>query len=427
MSQITENPRGGCTLAGINSVLSAIQDVCPIYHSGPGCNMQNVGAEHSQAGIKLSRFLDSAVPGTNMIEKDVVFGGIKKLKSTVQGAVEVFNAKAYFILNGCTSGIIGDDIESVALEYRQKGYEVYAVDTPGFTGDSNYGYETIWNKFIEEIIEKQPVDDNLVNIFGIIPYHDPFWNGNLTEIKRILERIGLRVNTFYTDEQNFETVKTCSAAALNIVVHPWIFKGPAQKFEEKFHTPWIRIPGLPIGGTDTSSFLRTVGEKLNIDSVLVEKVIYEEEKRVYTYLSQAMSAILWKRFAVVGEANSAVGITRYLANDYSFTPSLVIISEPIYREEDKQRIIEQVTTNLEYAKPPKVVFAADQYIINQELENDENISLIVGSSNEREAAMVLECQYLIATFPIKDRLILDRAIAGYKGSLTFTEDLYYNL
>ena len=335
MSQITENPRGGCTLAGINSVLSAIQDVCPIYHSGPGCNMQNVGAEHSQAGIKLSRFLDSAVPGTNMIEKDVVFGGIKKLKSTVQGAVEVFNAKAYFILNGCTSGIIGDDIESVALEYRQKGYEVYAVDTPGFTGDSNYGYETIWNKFIEEIIEKQPVDDNLVNIFGIIPYHDPFWNGNLTEIKRILERIGLRVNTFYTDEQNFETVKTCSAAALNIVVHPWIFKGPAQKFEEKFHTPWIRIPGLPIGGTDTSSFLRTVGEKLNIDSVLVEKVIYEEEKRVYTYLSQAMSAILWKRFAVVGEANSAVGITRYLANDYSFTPSLVIISEPIYREEDK--------------------------------------------------------------------------------------------
>lgn len=29
MSQITENPRGGCVLAGINSVLGALHKVCP--------------------------------------------------------------------------------------------------------------------------------------------------------------------------------------------------------------------------------------------------------------------------------------------------------------------------------------------------------------------------------------------------------------
>ena len=40
MSQVTENPKGGCVLAGINSVLGAIDRVCPIYHSGPGCCMQ---------------------------------------------------------------------------------------------------------------------------------------------------------------------------------------------------------------------------------------------------------------------------------------------------------------------------------------------------------------------------------------------------
>ena len=30
MSQILENPRGGCVLAGINSVLGALDKVCPI-------------------------------------------------------------------------------------------------------------------------------------------------------------------------------------------------------------------------------------------------------------------------------------------------------------------------------------------------------------------------------------------------------------
>lgn len=45
MSFVTENPRGGCVLSGINSVLAAIDHVCPILHSGPGCCMQTTAAE----------------------------------------------------------------------------------------------------------------------------------------------------------------------------------------------------------------------------------------------------------------------------------------------------------------------------------------------------------------------------------------------
>ena len=45
MSAVMENPKGGCVLAGINSVLGAINRVCPIYHSGPGCCMQTTAAD----------------------------------------------------------------------------------------------------------------------------------------------------------------------------------------------------------------------------------------------------------------------------------------------------------------------------------------------------------------------------------------------
>jgi nitrogenase molybdenum-iron protein beta chain len=55
------------------------------------------------------------------------------------------------------------------------------------------------------------------------------------------------------------------------------------------------------------------------------------------------------------------------------------------------------------------------------------LSLIIGSSNEEEVSSLKEVQFIVAAFPIKDRLIFNRAYAGYRGSLTLIEDLYDNL
>lgn len=428
MSQIMENPKGGCVLAGINSVLGAIDKVCPIYHSGPGCCMQTTAADQGQSGHKSSCFVSSvSLPSSNMLEKEVVFGGLNKLRTTIQGAVDIIDADAYFVLTGCTAGIIGDDIVSVTTEFQEKGVPVYPIETPGFAGDSNLGYETVWNTFIDQVIEKDvPKDDKLVNIFGIVPYHDPFWSGALEEIDRILSRLGLKVNTFFTKGQGIETIRKCSGAALNIIINPWLFKGPSEKFEEKFGVPSIRIPGLFVGATDTTKFVRSVAEALKLDLKLVEDVIESEEHYVYNYLAQSIGVLSWKRFAVVADANSAVGFTRYLANDYSFTPVLVIVSEPIFRPEDKERIIKQIE-DLEYARPPKVLFLTDQFEINKAIrEEEEEITLLIGSSNEREIAIEKDIQFILGAFPMSERLIFNRTYSGYRGSLTFTEDIYDN-
>ena len=429
MSQVTENPKGGCVLAGINSVLGAIDRVCPIYHSGPGCCMQTTAADQGQSGHKSSRFVSFvSLPSTNMLEKEVVFGGTEKLRTTVQGAIDIIDADAYFVLTGCTAGIIGDDIVSVTEEFQDKGYSVYPIETPGFVGDSNLGYETVWTTMINQVIEEDvPKDDKLVNIFGIIPYHDPFWSGALEEIDRILSALGLKVNTFFTKHQGIETIRKCSGAALNIIINPWLFKGQAKKMEQKFGIPSIRVPGLFVGATDTTKFVRQVAEAMHLDQEIVDKVIAAEEEYVYDYLAQSVGVVSWKRFAVVADANNAVGITRYLANDFSFTPVLVIVSEPLFRQEDKDRIVAQIE-DLEYAKPPKVIFASDQYEINQALrEEEEEITLLIGSSNEREVALEKDIQFILAAFPMNERLVFNRTYAGYRGSLTFTEDLYDNL
>lgn len=120
MSQMMENPKGGCVLAGINSVLGAIDKVCPVYHSGPGCCMQTTAADQGQSGHKSSCFVSSvSLPSSNMLEKEVVFGGANKLRTTIQGAIDIIDADAYFVLTGCTAGIIGDDIVSVTNEFTE--------------------------------------------------------------------------------------------------------------------------------------------------------------------------------------------------------------------------------------------------------------------------------------------------------------------
>ena len=428
ISEIIENPRGGCVLAGINSVLGAIDRVCPIYHAGPGCCMQSTASDQGQSGNKNSSFVSSvSIPSTNMLEREVVFGGTKKLQSTIQGALDIIDADAYFVLTGCTAGIIGDDIKSIGEGFKEKGYPVYPIDTPGFAGDSNLGYEVVWNAMIDQVIEEGvPKEEGLINVFGIIPYHDPFWSGNLEEIARLLRKLGLKVNTFFTEHQGIETIRKSSGAVLNLIIHPWILKGPAGRFEEKFGVPFLRYPGLPIGASDTRRFILEVAHALKLDDRLVNRVIEEEEDYVYHYLAQAIGALSWKKFAVVGDASIAVGITRYLANDYSFTPVLVVISEPVFRQEDKDRILSELT-DLEYARPPKVVFSPDQHEINIALLDEEDITLIIGSSNEEEISSLKEVQCIAAAFPIKDRLIFNRAYAGYRGSLTLIEDLYDNL
>ncbi len=426
MSIVTDGPRGNCALGGVNAVLSAINRVIPIYHCGPGCCMQTTAGEAGQSGGRSPFYVSGvSTPCTNMLEREVVFGGTDKLRETIQGTLDIMEADAFFVLTGCTAGIIGDDVTGVTEEFSKQGWPVYPVDTPGFLGESYRGYEIAFQALLDYMVKPAKRRDNLVNLFGIMPYHNPFWEGNFEELTRILEKLGLQVNTFFTRHQGLDDVRGSSAAALNIIVSPWLLQSAAEQYESRFGVPSLRWPGIPIGATDTSAFIRAVARRLGIEE-RAEQVVAEEEDYVYSYLETAIGQLSWKRFAVVGDANTAIGVTRYLANDYSFSPIITIITDPVSRPEDRERITVQLT-ELEYARPPRVVFETDQWKIQKELEQFEEITLLAGSTNEREYALEHDIQCCVISYPITDRLIFNRAYAGYRGSLTLTEDLYDNL
>jgi len=426
MSAVTEYPRGTCVLGGVNATLSAINRICTIYHSGPGCCMQTTAGEGAQSGLLQPYYLGAvSSPCSNMLEREVVFGGEKKLREEIDGTLEIIDADAYFVLTGCTAGIIGDDIEAAVSEYG--GKNVYAVTTPGFAGDALLGYEIAFQALFDHIIDKNPKrDEELVNLIGIFPYHDAYWIGAFEELTRILQKLGLKVNTFFTDNQGIEQVKTASSAALNIIVNPWRLKKFAELMSTAYGIPSVRFPGVPLGATQTSAFVRGVGEALKLGGGLIEKVIREEEAYVYHFYESAVGAISWKRFAVVADAGTAIAMTKFLADDWSLSPVVTIVSEPIWSDKDKQYITEQIRC-LEFARSPDVFFLPDHCDIRQKIKEYGGITLIAGSSLEQEVSLEIDAQHTAVSFPISDRLIFNRAYAGYRGALTVAEDLFNNL
>jgi nitrogenase molybdenum-iron protein beta chain len=390
--------------------------------------MQTTAGEAGQAGLRSPYFLSSvSSPCSNMLEREVVFGGEQKLRDEIDGAIEIIDADAYFVLTGCTAGIIGDDVASVTNEYLSRGIAVYPIVTPGFAGDSLLGYEVAFQTFLDYVVDKEPVrQGDLVNLLGIVPYHDPYWAGTFEELSRILRKLGLRVNTFFTENQGIESIRSSSSAALNIIVSPYLLGKAAETYNTRFGVPFLRFPGVPIGATQTSAFVRSVGEALGLDSAIVESVVHEEEKYVYNFFEGIIGALSWKRFAVAGDASTAVAMTKFLADDYSFTPLVTIVTDPIFSDSDKERIRSQITT-LEYAKAPDVFFLSDHYDIRNKLKSYPGLTLIIGSSLEEEVALELDVQCHVMSFPVSDRLVLNRTYGGYRGCLTLVEDLFNNL
>ena len=80
-------PRFTCALGAQNTVL-AIPRAIPVVHSGPGCS--GVVHEFATSGYQGVCYAGgNQVPSTNTDESNVVFGGEKKLRSEVEGALKV--------------------------------------------------------------------------------------------------------------------------------------------------------------------------------------------------------------------------------------------------------------------------------------------------------------------------------------------------
>lgn len=423
-----------CSIAALHSA-AAIPRVIPIVHCGPGCadkQFMNVGFYNGFQGGGYGG--GAVVPSTNSSEKDVVFGGEERLRELIAASLNILEADLFVVLTGCIADLVGDDVGSVVSEFQEQGVPIVYAETGGFKGNNFTGHELVTRAIIDQYVGPYdgPREQGLVNVWSLLPYHNTFWRGDLAEIKRILEGIGLKVNILFgTESQGIAEWKSIPEAQFNLVLSPWLGLQTARHLEETYGQPFLHVPVIPIGAQETGRFLRQVTDFAGLDPAKTEAFIQSEEKTYYRYLEDFADfyAEYWwglpAKFAVVGDSAYNLAITKFLVNQLGVIPGKQIITEnppEEYREAiraEYHRIAADVATDVD--------FEEDSYHIHQILRQanfGHKPPIIFGTTWERDLTKELKGSIVEVGFPASYEVVLSRSYIGYRGALTLIEKIY---
>ncbi|MDR2131967.1 MAG: hypothetical protein LBP30_01335 [Clostridiales Family XIII bacterium] len=442
MQHFIERPRSSCALGGAIATLTSLPRVIPILHTSGGCGQNLSGAFASGGGNYGSGYCGGGtIPTSTVSENEIIFGGEDRLREEIENTLDVMNGELFVVATGCMTEMIGDDAESVVEGFRKRGVPIVAISTPSFVGDSYCGYEIalngIFNQYLEPNLEsagKRAKAVPAINIFGVIPAYDPFFRGDLEEISRLLGSLGYAVNTFFTPDQTFENILRAPSAALNIVFSRTYGIGFAERFRERYGTPYW-LTDMPIGPEATDRFLLEFAERTGASKKKVRDRIAIENKIFYKYFERTADIFRdsdFKYYTVtVTNSNYAIPVAGYLMRELgwvlkgSYVTDILEESQkkslndafdaegfpiPLRFETDTGRIAESITRSLPEYKGSRYYNAATPLFI-------------VGSTLEKATAAARGAGQLSVSYPAYNRMIVDRGYAGYRGGLHLFEDI----
>lgn len=424
MAKILDKQRYKCAMSAMQTV-QAIDRAIPILHSGPGC-AQKLSSSSGSSGY----FSPNIYPCTSINERDVVFGGVKKLESTIKHSLDVIDADLYVVLTGCIPEIVGDNTEEVVEGFKDAKKPVIYASTAGFKGNNYKGHEEVIDAIIDQLLEPSDIRvKNLVNIWADVPYQNEFWHGNFRELERLIEKLGLVPNIIFGYNKGLSNVKKIPAAQFNLLISPWVGLYNMKKMEQKLKIPYLHYPTLPIGAFETSKFLRTVGEYAGVPEEKVEAIIEEEEAYYYYYIERYAdlfleTRVMSKQFTVVSDAHYALGITKFLVNDLGLFPAKQFVVDDTPK--GNQEAVSSYFKDLNYGIEAEVSFETDGYKIHNEIKAHDyhGYPLILGGHWEKEVAKQTNAHFLNVSWPVNERLIMNSYYVGYDGGLKLIEDIY---
>lgn len=436
MSDFLERGKFSCALGGALTTIAGLHRVVPIVHAAGGCAAALSNTYNLASGYRGTGYCGGTmIPTSNISENNIVFGGEERLEEQIEESIQILDADLYVVVTGCQVEIIGDDAVGVANRFKDKN--VIGASTPGFLGNTYKGYDAVMKSIIHNVIVKDVNKDALtINILGVVPGHDVFYRGNLEEIKRLLQLIGVKANTFFGTGEEIKDIKNYGSAVLNIVFSKTAGIESAIEFERIHDVPYI-VTELPIGPSGTKDFLELVGKKLGVNPVVIEGVIYSENKIYYSYLERLVDIyadIDFQRYSiVVADSYYAFSITRFLANDLGWIPQFTSINdiEDLESREEYSKKFDCITSDVK----PIVRYISNASLIIKEIRSTMDINhnekyynsiepaFVIGSGIERGLAEKLNAGFLSVAFPVSNRVVLCKGYVGYKGGITLIEDL----
>lgn len=411
--------RYGCNLQGALSTLEAVEAVVPIIHGTAGLGIQSFAANKSGNGI-VGSINGYSVPSTNMYEKQIVFGGGSRLREQIKNTVRVIEGRLYVVLSGVESEMISDDVVAMTQEIRDQGYAAAYYKAPGFRGHARTGYEEVVAVLLEQIEGRAPRREEKtksINIFGIIPQQDLYWQGNLREIQRIMGSLGVKTNRLFGDGEDWQSWQSVPAAALNVVVSKWGVKA-AENLRSAYGTPYVFIENTGLG-PDTDNFVKIVGEQLGISKNTVDNFLCSEKKK-FDYVIRQFAEYYYsydfrRKISVVGEESKVIRYGEFLKKYLGMQIQTAVITdyEGDAQEQRPVKSLEKITSD--------IVHSNDTERIEEKLGPDNEI--IFGSELEAGAADRLNAELFIIGNPQNRKLAVSSVDIGYAGAIALIEKI----
>src|SRR5512146_1270436 len=265
----------GCAFAGAKGVVwGPIGDMIHVSHGPVGCGWYSWGTRRNLVSGKNGVSSFGMQMTSDFQEKDIVYGGDKKLAVLLGEVKELFPlAKGISVLSECPVGLIGDDINAIAKKMtKELDLPVVPCNCEGFRGVSqslghHISNDTIRDYIIEtrEFAEPEtPYDIALIGDYNI--------GGDVWSVKGLLEECGLCVKATWTGDGEVERIAATHRVKLNVIHCYRSMNYMAKVMEEKYGIPWIELNFF--GPTKIKESLRKLAERFD-DRVkdLTEKAI----------------------------------------------------------------------------------------------------------------------------------------------------------
>ena len=280
----------GCAYAGSKGVVwGPIKDMISISHGPIGCGQYARGGRRNYyvGTTGVDTFCEMNFT-SDFQEKDIVFGGDKKLAKLI-GEIEMLFPlnKGISIQSECPIGLIGDDIEAVAKKTAAEiGKPVVPVRCEGFRGVSQSLGHHIANDSVRDWIlsnrdnqpfEKTPYDVAILGDYNI--------GGDAWSSRILLEEMCLRVVAQWSGDGTLAEMENTPNVKLNLLHCYRSMNYISRHMEEKYGIPWLEYNFF--GPTKIAESLRAIAAHF-------DEHIKEGAERVIEKYTAPMNEIIAK-------------------------------------------------------------------------------------------------------------------------------------
>lgn len=430
MTRAVEQPRAFCAL-GAQQTAEAIVGVAPLLYAARTCTYRlhqgmsrmngNQGAGNDGgSSISCTGLHQMPIPRTDTTDA---------LPNALDALALTHEAELCVVLTGCLSELVGEDVGGQVAKFRREGRSVVHADLAGFSGSAWDGHErlcrAIVDQFVDETFEHA---EGVVNLWSSVPYLDPFWSGDLLELRRLLEGIGLSVNVLFGCGSSVAAWRRIPSSALNLVVSPWVGVDLAKHLRERFGTAMLHWPVPPVGMRATRAFLEAVAGAVAVDRCVFDRFLDREEEIFHHHLERG--ADLFVRhderspevFHCVADSHTSVAIAQFLSGEMGLrTGSQILVDRPRRLRDE----IGDLFRSPGLPDPARVVFPeASEVASCLRAARGDGRAAVLGSFWDEPFARERGAAFVPVAAPMGDRLVLDRTYLGPRGGLRLLEDVW---